>query len=191
VHFLVNDRPMRMGPLLDWSWQELARGRAYPAVGFMGDDHLPRTPEFDRVLLDSLAGDGAERWGVAWGDDLLMHDRFPTAGLLGGWMLEQMGYLVPPGFDHLNIDVAWSDLAAALGQRWYRPDVIIEHRHPAAGKAKMDPGYIANNSDVTREHDGAAYQAWHDGDRETDLAETVARIEAALPSRVLPQGGAL
>jgi hypothetical protein len=176
-YLFVQEERVRMGPLVNRVWDVL--GRDYATVGFMGDDHVPKTMWFDRKLVDAVwTRNGL--WGVAWGDDLLMGDRFPTAGLLGGSMLRAAGYMVPPGLQHLCIDVAWSDLAEGIGCRYYLPEVIIEHRHPAAGKAKLDAGYAANNSPETVAHDNVMLAEWRGGDRSTDLGPTVQRIKEAM-----------
>lgn len=174
--------PKRMGEIVNDSWTVYGMAHGYAAVGFMGDDHLPRTDAFDAVLMAELvhAGGADDLFGVAWGDDLLMHDAFPTAGMLGAGMLDAMGYLVPPGFDHLCIDVVWSDIGRAIDRRYYRPDVIIEHMHPAAGKAELDAGYTANNDEATVGHDNGAYTEWASGNRATDFAPTVERIMEAM-----------
>lgn len=176
--------PKRMGAILNDAWTVYGMAHSYAAVGFMGDDHLPRTPQFDaRLMGELIPQDGFphdDLFGVAWGDDLLMGDAFPTAGLLGAGMLDAMGYMVPPEFKHLCIDVVWSDIAKAIGRRHYRPDVIIEHVHPAAGKAELDAGYTANNDTATVEHDSVEFGRWSSGNRMTDFRPTVARIMEAL-----------
>lgn len=185
AHFLVGAR-QRIGPLVDATWS--AMGAGYDAVGFMGDDHLPRTPWFDGFLLAELQPHDADdvllarrpTIGYAWGDDRLLGDRFPSHVLAGTDMLDAAGYLIPPGFDHLVFDVCWSDIAAGIGCRHYRPDVVVEHMHPAAGKATEDAGYVANNNADTKHHDGAAYHEWFHGSRATDLGPTVARIKETL-----------
>lgn len=185
AHFLVGPR-QRIGALVDDVWFRM--GGLYEAVGFMGDDHLPRTHWFDAFLLAELQPHDADdvllarlpTVGYAWGDDKLIGPRFPSHVLAGATMLDAAGYLVPPGFDHLCFDVCWSDLGEALGVRHYRPDVVVEHMHPAAGKAPEDAGYLANNDTDTRAHDGAAYQLWKQGGRATDYGPTVARIKEHL-----------
>jgi hypothetical protein len=175
------DAAKRMGEIVNDAWTVYGMAHGYEAVGFMGDDHLPRTDRFDYFLTAALWGPApGPSFGVAWGDDLLMGDAFPTAGLLGAGMLDVMGYMVPPGFKHLCIDVVWSDIAKAIGRRHYLPDVIIEHVHPAAGKAKLDAGYESNNDAATVEHDSVEFGRWSGGSRMTDFRPTVARIMEAM-----------
>jgi hypothetical protein len=55
----VLSSPRRLGPILNTLAAEAAAG--YDAVGFLGDDHRPRTPGWDTRLLAALDG----RPGVA------------------------------------------------------------------------------------------------------------------------------
>jgi hypothetical protein len=45
----------------------------------------------------------------------------------------------------------------------YLGDVVIEHLHPANGKAKLDQGYEECNSPEQVSSDSAAYYAYRDG----------------------------
>jgi hypothetical protein len=65
--------------------------------------------------------------------------------------------MVPATMVHLYLDNFWKELGAGLDGLVYRPDVVIEHIHPAAGKAPMDDGYREANSS---EQDRADREAW-------------------------------
>ena len=54
--------------------------------------------------------------------------------------------MVPPGMIHLYFDNFWLDFGRAMGKITYLPDVIIEHMHPAVGKAVLDAGYQEVNA---------------------------------------------
>ncbi len=145
----------------------------YEAVGFMGDDHRPRTVGWDRDYLRALRESGD---GFVYGNDLLMGEKIPTQVAISSSIIEALGHFGNPRFTHLNVDVSWKDLADAIGRRWYLEDVIIEHMHPAVGKAKDDSGYNWANSTVMVNLDGRAYQDW----KKHDFKKEVARIKAVL-----------
>jgi hypothetical protein len=129
-----------LGPILN----ELAPRFAhqYDYVGFLGDDHRPRTPGWDQKLVDALGG----RPGVAYGDDQHQGKRAATAVVISSDVLIALGYMVPPGVIHMYMDIFWVQMGKDLGNLAYCPDVIIEHCHPHAGKAPWDEGYERVNT---------------------------------------------
>ncbi len=46
-----------------------------------------------------------------------------------------------PRLSHLYADNFWLELGNRLNKITYLDDVLIEHMHPAAGKATQDAGY--------------------------------------------------
>lgn len=135
----------------------VARHADHPYLGFMGDDHLPRTVGWDeRVMeaLDSLPGPG-----IVWCNDLFQRENLPTAVFLHSEIVECLGWMALPTLRHLYCDNVWLHLAHQLGHR-YLDDVIIEHIHPHAGKTAADEQYDRVNSAEMYALDEAAYLAW-------------------------------
>lgn len=153
--------PHRIGPILNTVCRDLLDGklgRVPDLIGFMGDDHRPRSLWWDRELATMLA-----RWpGMAYGNDLFQQERLPTACLISSSVLAAYGGMVPEGLDHLGLDDFWLQLGHETHLA-YRPDVIIEHVHPAAGKAAMDPGYAAKgmNPELMHADLGRLDSYWH------------------------------
>jgi hypothetical protein len=145
--------PLGLGGVINWLAQRVAPLCNH--IGFLGDDHCPRTPGWDRMLTEALDG----RLGVAYGNDLLLGELVPTAALVSSELITGLGYMVPPGVEHLCHDMFWKELGQATTLA-YCPDVIIEHVHPTAGKAPWDEGYARGNSPERYEQDGAAYNTF-------------------------------
>lgn len=143
--------PPGLGPVLNTLADRYAP--LYKHIGFLGDDHRPRTPGWDRALVDALGG----KPGVAYGDDLFQGENIPTAALISSPLLLGLGYMVPPGVIHLEMDNFWKTLGRATTLAWC-PGVIIEHMHPSAGKAPWDDGYARVNSVESYSRDGLAYE---------------------------------
>lgn len=144
----------------------------YPVIGFMGDDHLPRTPEWDLKIMAEMA---SPRPRVVYGDDLFQGHALPTAAFLHSKIVDALGYMVPPGMVHLYLDNFWMALGQQLGGLVYRDDVIIEHLHPAAGKSEWDAGYSEVNApslDVGDRNRWMAYQL-------ADFPEAINRVKEA------------
>lgn len=130
----------------------------YAAIGFMGDDHRPRTRGWDQRFAECLSGGP----GIVYGNDLLVGDKFPTAVMMTADIVSALGYMVPPGFVHLNVDLVWRDWGQGMGRITYLHDVVIEHVHPHAGKAPLDDRYEEVNSSEMVAADAATYFAYRD-----------------------------
>jgi hypothetical protein len=140
------------------------------AVGFMGDDHCPRTVGWDTAYLKALHGLGT---GIVYGNDLLQGERIPTQVAMTADIVKALGYMAPPVLTHLFVDNYWLDLGRGADCIRYLPDVVVEHRHPFAGKAAMDAGYVRVNDGGMYERDGQAYAAFTD-----ELAADIAKVRA-------------
>lgn len=127
------------------------------AVGFMGDDHRPRTPGWDVAYLTALREMGA---GVVYGDDGLQSEALPTQCAMSASIVRALGWMCPPSLRHLWIDNFWRDLGRAAGCLRYLPDVLVEHMHPYNDKAEMDAGYERVNSLEMIDSDRAAYERY-------------------------------
>lgn len=156
---------------LDWAAVGLAGGYGYTALGFGGDDHVPRTPGWARVYLDALAELGT---GVVYGDDLYQGERLPTQWAMTADIVRELGRMVPAPVDHLYCDNAILELGQAAGCIRYVPDVVVEHMHPVAGKARSDEGYARVNARAQYRKDHSAFEQW----RWLQLGEDAAKIRA-------------
>ena len=133
----------------------------YEAVGFMGDDHLPRTISWDDRIMTEL--DSLEP-RIVYGNDLLQGPALPTAVFMQSRMITAMGCMAPSHMRHLYLDNFWKELGERLGGLVYLPDVIIEHLHPVAGKAEWDERYQVVNAPARDAADRDAWLAYRDGD---------------------------
>jgi hypothetical protein len=126
-------------------------------VGFMGDDHRPRTVGWDEKVVAALTELGT---GIVSGPDGFRRDQLPTWCAMTSDIVRTLGYMAPPSLHHMYVDNAWQTLGTALGKYRYLPDVLVEHMHPLAGKSADDEGYQRVNSAGVYARDEAAYVAW-------------------------------
>lgn len=147
----VQSAASSLGPILNYTANQYAPFANF--IGFMGDDHLPRTVGWDGRLCARL---GAKA-GVAYGNDLFQGENLPTAVVLSARIIGALGYMVPPLLRHMYLDNFWKQLGEDLDHLVYMPDVIIEHIHPFAGKAEMDDGYKRVNTQSMYNEDGLIY----------------------------------
>jgi hypothetical protein len=92
-----------------------------------------------------------------YGNDLLQGRALPTQVAMTSDIIRTLGYMAPTTLVHLFFDNFWLSLGSEAGCIRYLPNVIVEHRHPAAGKAALDAGYERVNSVAMQERDEAAW----------------------------------
>lgn len=159
--------PNRIGPILNQVVPLFAASS--DNVGFMGDDHRPRTRGWDAAYVTALAHMGT---GVVYGDDLIMGPQIPTQVAMTSNIVLATGHFVPDGMKHLWLDNAWKAIGEATSLR-YLPQVVVEHMHPIAGKGEWDESYRANNTDEVFEADRLRFLDW----QANELPEWVRKIQ--------------
>jgi hypothetical protein len=178
VHQLVG-RHQSMVEALNHAAAELLAGPCAPqAIGFMGDDHRPRTPGWDRAYLDALTRAGG---GVVYGNDLVQRQQLATQCAISADIVQALGYMAPPELHHLYVDNFWMSLGTALGRLTYLPDVVVEHCHPFAGTGVWDAGYQRVNAPGLYERDAAAFDAYSRSRFAEDVGKVLARRPATVP----------
>ena len=155
VSYEVNPR-MRMIPTLNFLATKYAA--KYKYIAFMGDDHRPRTAGWDLAFAQTIEENG--RWGICYGDDLNQHAEMCTAVFLSSYIVQTLGYMVPPGLIHLYADIFWKDLGEACNFLFYKPEIIIEHMHYTVGKSQPDDLYLEVNSNEMFRKDAEAYRLY-------------------------------
>jgi hypothetical protein len=139
-------------------------------VGFMGDDHEPQTPYWDKIIERTLTPDaGAGPFGIAYGDDGIQGEIIPTAVFISRNIIEALGYFCPPGFQHMYLDNIWKAWGQGGRCLYYLPDVKISHLHPIAGKAEWDDSYVATNNGAVYAADDLAFRRYQGGPLIADI----------------------
>jgi hypothetical protein len=137
----------------------------FAAIGFMGDDHRPRTKGWDRAYLDALTS----LPGIVYGNDLIQGVKLPTQCAMSASAVRALGHMAPPPLTHLYVDNYWLEIGQAAGCITYLPDVVVEHVHPVGGTAEWDAGYRRVNSRAMYGRDQAAYAAYMAEHRDRDV----------------------
>lgn len=144
---------------------DFAKFPLYDYFVFMGDDHLPRTQNWDKAFIQALG----INTGIVYGNDLLQGENLPTAFGMSRDLVEELQGMTFPGCIHLFFDNFVKQLGIDLNYLKYLPDVIIEHLHPVAGKAEMDEGYARVNQPKWYEEDLLALQKYLRSQEYADL----------------------
>lgn len=143
-------------------------------IGFIGDDHRFRTPGWDAAFTRALDANGG---GLAYGNDLFWpQGQIPTQIFMSSSIIRALGWMGLPSCKHLYIDNVWKVLGDSTDSLFYFPRYVIEHLHPAAGKAEWDAQYLRLNSEERYAADRAAFEAW----MATQASEDCERVRSAL-----------
>lgn len=135
------------------------------SVGFMGDDHMPRTPAWDEICVNTLL---AMRGGYVYANDGFQGEAIPTSIIMSAEIPLSLGYITLPSLKHLYADNFWLDMGRAINRITYLPNVLIEHMHPGAGKALVDKGYEFSGSYQLDQEDKKEYERYLKEDLESD-----------------------
>jgi hypothetical protein len=140
--------------LARFAWED-----GHGIVGFMGDDHRPRTRGWDTQVERAMSKMNA---GLVYCDDGLQGERLPTAPFWHADVIAELGWFCPPQLTHMFLDNYWKLLADDLGRRAYLPGVLIEHLHPSAigadGTAKATADGLNAENDSFYPADEMAYR---------------------------------
>ena len=151
--------PLNLGYLND-------RKKVYSfAVGFMGDDHFPRTDGWDEMFVDALLSMKA---GLVYGNDGLQGAAIPTQIAMTADIPLTLGFMTLPQLWHLYADNFWLDIGNAIRRIKYLPEAYLEHMHPAIGKANSDAGYEFSGAFTLDRRDKAVYEDYLRDDLEGD-----------------------
>jgi hypothetical protein len=128
------------------------------------DDHVFRTHHWNTLMQGAIKANGG--WGIAYG----LTDNLPTAIMVSGNIVRELGYWFPPAFQHHSCDLYIRDLVQEAGLGCYVPEVNIEHMHVVWGKAENDDNYRWVYSKEQQFIGESAYQEWVDTNKESDIA---------------------
>lgn len=159
---LVVGPPKRFAAWVNEMGPQLAE--RFDIVGLFGDDNVCRTMHWDRRATEAM-----QPCGVVWCNDMFQKERLATAPFVDAALVRHLGYMAPPGVEHLYVDDMWMAVGDRLGTLRYLPSVVIEHAHPYACKASWDDVYRLANSEDQYARDRAAFERWRDGQMVADL----------------------
>jgi len=171
LNFMVSPES---GMVASLNWAAMRLAADYSLLGFMGDDNRVKTPNWDLSVIAAL---NREKIGLAYGNDLLRGELLPSSVFLTQSLVMAMEGFSPIQFQHLYIDNFWLKLGTDLGKIHYLENVIIEHLHPAANKAKVDSGYKRVNAKSVYKNDRNLYETFLASEEYANLLQRLSEIE--------------
>ena len=110
------------------------------------DDMIPIVYGYDRVIVDAMRQFCPQYDGMLHFNDGFKQAALITLPIMGRRYYQRFGYVYFPGYVSLFCDTEMTDVALFLNKVTYFDTVLIEHRHPDAGKRDRDELYIRNDS---------------------------------------------
>ncbi|HTQ88668.1 MAG TPA: hypothetical protein VMK84_04165 [Streptosporangiaceae bacterium] len=144
----------------------------YRCLASFGDDHVPRTPGFDRALVTACTQDGP---AVAYPWDGMRED-IPEAPVVDSRIVQALGWFLNPALDHYFVDDTLGALGRGAGCLHFLRAVAVDHVHPNMGTAAGDTTYQQSSAKIPA--DKGAYQAWRAGRMAADVAAVKALRES-------------
>ncbi|MEI8350067.1 MAG: hypothetical protein WCI77_07925 [Candidatus Omnitrophota bacterium] len=174
---LVIGRRRHLVEVLNYISCELYPWLAY--YGEINDDHIYRTPGWDKVLINALEARGGG-WGIACGTDHINDNwykfRHPSACVISGKMVRTLGFFVLPLLQHMWTDVFLRDISEGIGRLYFCPEVVTEHMHISTGKARNDANYKWVYSPEQMKFGQENYEKW----KREHYIQTIDKLKKAI-----------
>jgi hypothetical protein len=162
--------------LCDWTnTVAVRRAGEYPFLASLGDDHVPRTPGWDRALVAAIQRMGGTGFSYPWDGT---REDIPEAVVMSSDIVTALGWMCEPSLAHWYPDQVWADLGRGAGCLRHCRAVAVDHVHPATGKVKADETNRDNGRSLDADRD--AYYAWRRDRMAGDVEKIVKLREKAL-----------
>ncbi len=145
-------------------YNELGKLAQGDIIMFAADDIIFKTPNWD-VIVQKEFDDIEDKILFVYGEDGFQKGRIGTHGFVHRHWVDILGYVLPPKLASSYTDEWVTDVAVKAGRRRYIPELLVEHLHPATGKAPNDETYVKR---IEIAGDLAAYFQSLEPDRVTD-----------------------
>lgn len=164
---------MSIGPrkgLTGWT-NEIAvpAAEVYPFLASFGDDMVPRTPGWDKALIEGIERMGATGFTYPWDGT---REDIPEACVMSSNIVMELGWMAHPDLNHWYIDNVWADLGRGAGCIKHLRAIAVDHVWKADATSKDSAGKLAEDRD--------AYYGW----RKERMADDV-KIITALREKTL------
>jgi hypothetical protein len=157
--------------LAAWT-NEIAVRRAgeYPFLASLGDDHVPRTPGWDRALVDAIIQMGGTGFSYPWDGT---REDVPEAVVMSSDIVAALGWMALPACRHWYIDDTWAALGRGAGCIKHLRAVAVDHV-----RGRTDATAVGNGKSL--DADRVAFWAWRRGRAAGDIKTILELREKAL-----------
>lgn len=150
-----------------------------PYYQIICDDHLYHTPQWDKLLIESLEKT-ADGWGFACGRDGINGDdwnkcQHPSAEIWSWKFCSTIGYVYPRTFKHTGMDFFTKNLGLAINGLVFVPEVMIEHLWYGGCGKPMDDNLKEKYANNSFDEGVQIYEKW----KKEEMQETIDKINNA------------
>lgn len=135
------------------------------------DDFVYLTACWDVKLMSDIKEIG--KWGIAYGDDRVAGDKYPSHPIISGNIVRALGWLQLPSLKYLCGDWVWAVIGKGTGRLYYDQNVIIQHKHPFDKKTTPDAIFEKTNSQQMYAVDHDSYKRWLISQSRKDVAKII------------------
>ena len=144
----------------------LAMADLYPVLMWLGDDTVPRTPAWDKIMLAALDDLGGSGW--IYPDDKRRND-VPEHWMVSSDVVKALGWFANPVLSHFYIDNSIADLAKRADMIRWCPQAVVEHLHYSVCAETEHDALYQSTEEKFGESDLKAFHEW----RSSQLANEV------------------
>jgi hypothetical protein len=108
----------------------------YEFLASLGDDHVPRTTGWDRMLCGEITLMGGTGFSYGAGSRWVI----PEAVVMSSDIVRALGWMMNPVCGHYKVDDTWLELGLSARCISYRHDVLVEHMQFGIPYDPTDPG---------------------------------------------------
>jgi glycosyltransferase involved in cell wall biosynthesis len=121
-------------------YNELGKLAQGEIIMFAADDIVFGTKNWD-LIVQAEFNKFEDKILFVYGNDGFQNGRIGTHGFIHRHWVDIVGYVLPPQLASSYTDEWVTELAIRAGRNLYLPDLMVEHFHPANGKAPNDETY--------------------------------------------------
>lgn len=120
----------------------------YAVILLASDDMIPIKKGFDLVIMSAMKTHFPNYDGVLHFNDGYQGNHLNTLCIMGKNYYKQFGYIYHPDYKSFYCDAEFTQVSYMLNKAKYEDIILIEHRHPANGKAENDLVYLRNQNHI-------------------------------------------
>jgi hypothetical protein len=140
----------------------------YKYLASFGDDHIPRTPGWDKALIRAIERMGGTGFSYPW--DYTRED-IPEAAVMSSDIVRELGWMSMPDLEHWYQDTVWADLGRGAGCIKHLRAISVEHDWKSDQTAKESSKALIADRD--------AYYSW----RKTRMADDIKILRELIESK--------
>ena len=135
----------------------LAMADLYKVLMWLGDDCVPETPGWDKIMLDALEDLGGAGW--VYPDDKRRND-VPEQWMVSSDVVKALGWFANPALNHFYLDNSIAELGKRAGLIRWCPQAVIEHLHYSVAPETEHDALYRSTEDLFGASDLAAFHEW-------------------------------